>query len=119
MATFTTSYQFIAIDKFSKTVRKMNSSISKMSRGMSKMADKAASVQGAIGGVATGLLAKNIIMAGANFEKAMDNVASVTNAVGLDFKDLTIVAKQMGSTTVFTAKEAADSMYFLGLAGFS
>ncbi len=55
----------------------------------------------------------------ATFEKSMKNVAAVSGAIGDEFEKLSAFALEMGSTTAFTAKEAADGMYFLASAGLS
>ena len=53
----------------------------------------------------------------ANFEQAMKNVQAVSGATAEEFDKLKNFAIEMGSKTVFTAKEAADAMYFLASAG--
>lgn len=54
-----------------------------------------------------------------NFEAAMNAVRAVTGATGQDFQSLQELAKQMGSSTQFSATEAANAMEFLGMAGLS
>jgi len=51
------------------------------------------------------------------FEKSMKDVQAVTGATGEEFKALTEFAREMGRTTVFQAKEAAEMMYYLASAG--
>lgn len=53
-----------------------------------------------------------------DFEQGMNRVAAVTGATGTEFQRLEDLAKQLGSTTKFSATEAADAMGFLGQAGF-
>jgi len=53
------------------------------------------------------------------FEKSMKNVAAVSSATSEEFDTLKNFALEMGSTTAFTAKEAADGMYYLASAGLS
>jgi len=53
-----------------------------------------------------------------NFEQAMNQVKAVTGATGEEFAMLREQAKQLGSTTKFTASEAAQGMNFLAMAGF-
>lgn len=119
MAAFTTAYQFIAVDKFSKTVTRMNTVLATTKKRMANITESAASFEGMAAGVATGLLGANILRAGATFEAAMDNVAATSGAVGKDFEALTLKAKELGSQTKFTATEAADAMNFLALAGYN
>jgi len=53
-----------------------------------------------------------------NFSDTMLQVRGVTQASEDDFKRLTETAKRLGATTSFTAKQVADGMKFLGMAGF-
>ena len=52
------------------------------------------------------------------FEENMNRVGAVTGAVGEEFAGLEGLAKQLGRTTAFSAREAADAMGFLAMAGF-
>ncbi|OYD08549.1 phage tail tape measure protein [Paludifilum halophilum] len=58
------------------------------------------------------------IMTGANFESAMSEVQAVTMATGKDFTKLQELAQDLGSSTKYSATEAAQGMAFLGRAGF-
>jgi TP901 family phage tail tape measure protein len=53
------------------------------------------------------------------FESSMSQVAAITRASTEDLKAMRDVAKQLGSTTEFTAAQAADGLKFLGMAGFT
>jgi TP901 family phage tail tape measure protein len=53
-----------------------------------------------------------------DFEAAMQGVKAVTGATGTDFDQLRQKAKDLGSTTAFSASEAAAGMEFLGMAGW-
>ena len=46
----------------------------------------------------------------ADFEKSMDNVSALSGATGDDLKKLENLAREMGSTTQFSASEAADAL---------
>ena len=119
MAAFTTAYQFIAVDKFTKTVTRMNAVLATTKKRMDSVADRAATFQGIAAGAMTGMLGANILRAGATFEASMDRVAATSGAVGKDFESLTLKAKELGSQTKFTATESADAMNYLALAGFN
>ena len=54
-----------------------------------------------------------------DFEASMNKVAGVTSATADELERLKNLAKEMGSTTQFTASQAADAMSFLAMAGFS
>ncbi len=55
----------------------------------------------------------------ASFDDGMKAVQAITRSSGKDFEALTAKAKELGSTTKFTATEAAEGMKFLAMAGFS
>jgi len=76
----------------------------------------------AIGGAAiTGAFAL-AVKAGAKFEQAITNAATVTGKTGkaLDIakKKMSELAKTLGKTTVFSASQAAEAMYDLASKGF-
>lgn len=53
-----------------------------------------------------------------NFEAAMSNVKAISRASGKDFEDLTAKAREMGAKTSKTAKESADALSYMALAGW-
>jgi TP901 family phage tail tape measure protein len=53
----------------------------------------------------------------AGFESSMNDVRAVTGATGQDFDRLSDLAREMGSTTQFSASESAEAMTYLGMAG--
>ena len=56
--------------------------------------------------------------AGIEFESEMARVKALSGATGEEFKKLQDTAKKLGSTTTFSASEAAKGMQFLAMAGF-
>ena len=60
----------------------------------------------------------SIIRYGAEFEKTMSRVKALTQANEVEHRKLTESAKRLGERTVFTAKQVADGMSYLALAGF-
>lgn len=48
----------------------------------------------------------------------MANAASVSGATGEEFEKMTALAREMGKTTVFSASEVADAMYYMASAGY-
>lgn len=59
------------------------------------------------------------VKAFAEFDQAMKNTASVTNATAEQMKLLTEVAKELGTKGTASAKNVADGMYYLGSAGYN
>lgn len=60
-----------------------------------------------------------IFMYGKNFQKSMNRIQAKTQATGEEMKKLEFLARDLGSKTQFSAKEAADGMGFLAQAGWS
>lgn len=55
---------------------------------------------------------------GAEFDKQMSAVAAVSGATAEDFENLRDSAMEWGEKSVFSAKESADALYYMGLAGW-
>lgn len=71
---------------------------------------------GAVLGVSIGL--KDTIDTYKNFEAAMSQVSAVSGATGSDLEKLNEKAKEMGTTTKFTATEAAEGFNYMAMAGW-
>ncbi len=54
----------------------------------------------------------------AEFESAMSDVEALSGATAAEMEALTATAKEMGATTKFTAKESADAMGYMAMAGW-
>lgn len=63
-------------------------------------------------------LAKETIEVGKNFDSSMANVAALSGATEEDLAKLRDTAKEFGSTTKFSASEAADALGYMALAGW-
>lgn len=61
----------------------------------------------------------NAVKTFADFEKEMSNVGAVTESTEAQMKSMTDMAMKLGAETKFTAKEAAEAMSELGMAGFT
>jgi TP901 family phage tail tape measure protein len=64
------------------------------------------------------MIAKQALQTSAQFEQSMANAASVAGATGEELKNMTALAREMGKTTVFSASQAADAMYYMASAGY-
>lgn len=62
--------------------------------------------------------AKQIVQTGMKFETSMSNVKALSGATEEEFQMLTETAREAGSTTVFSASEAADALGYMALAGW-
>ena len=69
-------------------------------------------------GVAALAMGRQVVLASADFEKAMDHVLAISQATGREFSALTQRASKLGVTTIFTAEQVAEGMGFLAQAGF-
>lgn len=63
-------------------------------------------------------LAKSSVNVGMSFEASMSQVAATMGKSTEEIESLTKVAKEMGSSTRFSATQAADALNYLALAGY-
>lgn len=63
-------------------------------------------------------MAKETIEVGKNFDSSMANVAALSGASEEELAKLRDTAKEFGSTTKFSASEAADALGYMALAGW-
>ena len=63
-------------------------------------------------------LAANTIEVGKSFDSSMSQVGAISGATGDELQALRDKAKEMGSTTKFTASEAADAFSYMAMAGW-
>ncbi|WP_435105558.1 phage tail tape measure protein [Arhodomonas sp. AD133] len=105
-----------ARDRASKVVRKLND-------GLGRLNNRVTQVGGAIaayfGAQAVANFFRGAVSSAADFEQQLDRIGAVTGATGDEMDQLRAVAEEMGSTTKFTATEAAQGLEILGRAGLS
>ncbi|SJP37325.1 Phage-related minor tail protein [Clostridioides difficile] len=85
-----------------------------VSGAISKFARLATAAGALIGGIGVGSAVKGF----ATFEQSMKNTQAVSGATGKEMEALTAKARQLGRETSFTAKDAGDAMYYMGMAGW-
>ena len=73
-------------------------------------------IQMAIGAIKD--FATETINVGKEFDKSMSNVAALSGATGDELQMLRDTAKEFGSTTQFSASQAADALGYMALAGW-
>lgn len=61
---------------------------------------------------------KQTITVGREFDSAMSKVGAISGATGEELEKLREKAKEMGSTTKFTATEAAEALNYMAMAGW-
>jgi len=96
-----------------RSFRHIGAGLAEIEAGFSRLARAVAPFAIAVGGL-SGLGIK----LAADFERAMADVAAVLGKPIDAIQDLTEYAKRMGIETVFSAREAAEAMYYLASAGY-
>lgn len=109
-------------------VVKIGADISGLSKGLKTAQTKLQKLSSGLTSIGTSLtmkvtmplvmLAKQALQTSGEFEQSMANAASVSGATGEELQKMTDVAREMGKTTVFSASEAADAMYYMASAGY-
>ncbi len=109
--------QRIANSNWTKMGDKLHNTGSKVKNFGSGMSDIGSTLNrnvtlplGIVGGAA--------IKTGMDFEAGMSKVKAVSGASAEEMKNLETKAREMGKTSVFSAKETSDAFYYMSLAGW-
>lgn len=111
-----------SIDKFGKKTKEATkittdwSEKLKMAAANKAMDIAAAGASAAVQAVKDG--AKAAVEVGSNFEAAMSKVSALSGATGSNLDKLSAKAKQLGSSTRFSATEVAEGFQYMSLAGW-
>lgn len=105
------------LDKAIKNTKKLmqdlgsslNTAAAQIDSSITTVFEGAAAAVGALGAAA--------VVTGSQFEAAMTRVQAVSGATAQQMAELTDQAREIGKTTQFSAKDAADAMYVLSQAG--
>ncbi|MBK3516711.1 phage tail tape measure protein [Carboxylicivirga marina] len=92
--------------------KKVNKSFSNTNRVVGQLG-------GVLAGLGVGMGLKKILDVSGDFQNSMARVKAITQATDEDFKKLSNTAKQLGSTTQFSASQAAEGLQYLGMAGYN
>lgn len=90
---------------------------SKFGSGMKKAAGVAATAVTAATGAVVAFAGKSV-QAGMDFDSAMSQVAATMGTTTDQIGDLRDFAQEMGSTTAFSATQAAEALNYMALAGY-
>lgn len=103
-----------------KSLDQANSQVGKFAGKLGAMSGQLDSVGRDISKVSIALVGMGgiAVKVFADFEQAMANTQSVIGATENELNRLTGFAREMGKTTIFTATQSAEAMYFLASAGF-
>ncbi|BDD11650.1 hypothetical protein FUAX_40820 (plasmid) [Fulvitalea axinellae] len=122
--------RFVTLGRSAEGVRRKVGGLGPASiRGLGTLERRAKAGTGAMAGLrsmvaglgltlSTGALATGLVGTGAGFEKSMSNVQALSNATRTEMVGLKAAAREAGDTTVFSARQSADGMGYLALAGF-
>jgi TP901 family phage tail tape measure protein len=94
----------------------LNNSTSALSVSMASLRRQAGLAIAAYAGFSTVISAVRIV---ADFETSISRLGAVSRATNGELEALRDIAKDLGSTTEFSASQAADGLNFLAMAGFN
>ena len=106
---------------FSEKIDSVMSKVESMGASLQKAGDKISSVGSSLTKSLTLPLAAigtASVSTAASFEDGMLKVQSLSGATAEEYKKLSDEAKQYGASTAWTAKDVADAMGYMALAGF-
>ncbi len=119
----------IRLDKLNGDIKAVNTGFDKLGKNLRENSDKTTKTQtdnfkkvGLAGVAAIGAITlafKKSIAVFAETEQSLANVEAVSNATAAEFRELKNAAEDAGTTTRFTAGQAADALFFLSSAGLS
>ena len=105
---------YLDLSKFDKSMKVMQGKLNRLGSTLTNIGGTLTTAialpLAAIGGIA--------VKTASDFEQSMANAASVSGATGEEFERMTALAREMGKTTVFSASESADAMYYMASAGY-
>ncbi len=95
------------------------SSIHKVEKSTTSLSSKLKGLAVGLGlTLGAGTALGSVVGVGAGFEKSMSNVQALSQASTEEMVTLKTAAREAGATTAFSARESADAMGYLALAGF-
>lgn len=106
---------------FGEKVDSVMSKVESMGAGLQKAGEKIAGVGSSLTKALTlplSALGTASVSTAASFEDGMLKVQSLSGATQEEYKKLSEAAKQYGASTAWTAKDVADAMGYMALAGF-
>lgn len=110
----------LKLDGFRDGIREAQNQVGKFGKDFEKTAADFKKIGGTMvaAGTAIGVGMGSAVKTAADFEAAMSRVGAISGASEKEMKDLTKEAERLGSTTSFSASQAAEGMQFLAMAGW-
>lgn len=106
---------------FSNKIDSMMTKVESMGSTMQKAGEKISKIGSSLTKGVTlplSILGTKAVSTAASFEDGMLKVQSLSGATQEEYKKLSDAAKQYGASTAWTAKDVADAMGYMALAGF-
>ena len=91
----------------------LNNITSAAKKGIGAVTTAITATSATLGGIAT-----KAIGIGSGFEEGMSQVQAISGATGKELEALTEKAKEMGAKTKFSARESAEAMNYMAMAGW-
>lgn len=107
--------------KMAAGLKATNKALASLDRGMRRVDSgfRSIATTAGVAGLAVAGIGKYILQTGADFEEAITAVGAVSLLTRDEIQDLEKEAIRLGSTTKFTATQAANAMELMGKAGFT
>ena len=103
--------------KFQQHARSAKTELGKVEGPISTAQRRLGGLQSAVAGAGAAFAGQQFVSRMADFERSMSMVETISGATADQMKNLRAQAKKMGSTTEFSASQAADALRFLSMAG--
>jgi TP901 family phage tail tape measure protein len=107
-----------AVESVGKDLTKLSNNVTSMAAPFSIATKGVLALDAALAALAIGGIAYSTKQF-SSFDDTMRKVSSIIGASDEEIKDLTALTKELGVTTRYTAKEAAEGLEFLAMAGLS
>jgi TP901 family phage tail tape measure protein len=102
-------------DKADREVVKLDKSMDRLGKTGGRMGT---ALKTAFAGITTAVFLRQLTKTVSDYEQVMATVRGVTKATAAEFTTLSRQSRELGATTRFSAKEAAEGQLFLARAGF-
>lgn len=121
------AYLDLDTSKFQSGLKTAMSSLKDVNTTTSTTTDKFNALGGGIASLGASISIVSVPLLGlgaasiktaADFEAGMSKVSALSGITGQDLQELTDLAKEMGSTTKFSATEASEALQYMSLAGW-
>lgn len=104
------------MDGFQKSAERTDKTAKSTTSAVAGLARAVSGLVAAYGGLS---ILSSTVRTFSDFQSSMAQVQAITRASAIEMSMLTDVARELGATTEFTGKQAADALRFLGMAGFT